>query len=401
MSVSTPLPGPVAVVHQSYRSSLPSGENVVVEREAALLRAAGAEVQLHLRSSDPLVTGPLPARWARRVQALAGLFYGRRQVAALAQELRGWGACAVHGHNLLPGWTPAVWEAARAAGLPLVQTLHNHRYLASATHLLAATGARLPRDPAEALHLRRLSPLHGGWLVDRIYRSALQRCWTRGAMDAVSAWIVHSGFHRDLLVAAGIPAQRIVVRLHALDHRGPVGAGPGDHVLFVGRLAAEKGLDTIAAAWRLGAPPLRIAGSGPAAAAVAGLAGVELLGTLPASQVAERLASARLLVLASRVYEGGGLPLVAVEALAAGTPVLAPDLGPLSGLIAGRGVGWCYPADDPAALASAVARAWDEAPALRARCRTVFAADHDPARATARLLAVYGALAAGRGVEGI
>lgn len=388
--------GAVAVVHQSYRSSLPSGENIAVERETALLRAAGVDVRLHLRSSDPLVSGPLALRWGRRLAALAGLFYGRARVAALARESASWGVRLVHAHNLLPGWTPALWEGARAAGLPVVQTLHNHRYLATATHLLGAAGSRRAGGPDERLHLRRLSPLHGGWLVDRAYRLALQRCWDRGAMDAVSAWVVHSGFHRELLVAAGIAPERIVVRLHALDHHGPVGDAPGDHALFVGRLAAEKGLDTIAAAWRDGGPPLRIIGSGPAASAVQSVPGLTLLGAQPGSRVAEELASARLLVVASRVYEGGGLPLVAVEALAAGTPVLAPGIGALPELIAGRGVGWCYRADDPAALAAAAARAWEEAPALRARCRAVFLADHHPATATERLLAAYRAVLAGR-----
>lgn len=394
--MSQPRIGTVAMVHQSYRSTLPSGENIAVERETALLRATGLEVQLHLRSSDPLVSGPLMRRWGRRLAALAGLFYGQARVASIARETASWGARVVHSHNLLPGWTPGLWEGARAAGLPVVQTLHNHRYLATATHLLGAQGARSARNPQEALHLRRLSPLHGGWLVDQAYRLALQRCWDRGAMDVVSAWIVHSGFHRDLLIAAGISPERIVVRLHALDHHGPVGDGPGDHALFVGRLAAEKGLDTIATAWRDGGPPLHIVGSGPAASAVQSVPGITMLGALPGPRVAEELATARLLVVASRVYEGGGLPLVAVEALAAGTPVLAPDLGALPELIAGRGVGWCYPADDPAALAAATARAWDEAPALRARCRTVFLADHDPALATARLLAVYRDVLAGR-----
>jgi glycosyltransferase involved in cell wall biosynthesis len=164
--------------------------------------------------------------------------------------------------------------------------------------------------------------------------------------------------------------------------------------LFVGRLKREKGLDLLAAAWPAGRP-LQIIGSGPESRLAQQLAGTGFRGPQPPAMVAEAMAQARFVVVCSRVYEGGGLPLVALEALAAGTPVLAPAIGALPDLIAGRGVGWCYPPDKPEALRAAILRAFDEAPTLRGRCLEIVARDHAQADWLAALRSVYQLLSPG------
>ena len=379
----------IVIAHNRYRSTQLSGENLAVDAEVAALQAAGVALVRLERHSDALVAaGPLTR--LRTGLALGGSATRR---AALRTELQALDADLVHAHNLFPLFGTDLWQAAHDLGIPLIQTVHNHRLFATATRLLGSWGARRPRDPAEAAHLQRLSPLHGGRLTDWFYQRGLTRAWTQGLPRLVSTWIVHSGFHRDLLVAAGLDPARIVVRLHALPGQRKVAAGDpaaGTAGLFVGRLKPEKGLDLLAAAWPREFP-LEIVGDGPEADLARRLAGERFRGALPPAQVASAMARARFLIVASRVYEGGGLPLVALEALAAGTPVLAPALGALPELIAERGVGWCFPPDDPAALTAAIRRAWAEAPDLRPRCQAVVERDHDPARWLAALQAVYAA----------
>ena len=86
---------------------------------------------------------------------------------------------------------------------------------------------------------------------------------------------------------------------------------------------------------------------------------------------------------------------MALEALAAGTPVLAPAIGALPDLIPGRGVGWCYAPDRPEALRAAILRAFDQAPSLRERCLEVVARDHAHADWLAALRAIYQLLSPG------
>jgi glycosyltransferase involved in cell wall biosynthesis len=82
---------------------------------------------------------------------------------------------------------------------------------------------------------------------------------------------------------------------------------------------------------------------------------VRTLGYLPDPDLVRLVAGAAALVLPS-VYEGFGLP--ALEALACGTPVVASDLPALREVLGDQAE--LVPADDPAALAAALARALDD-----------------------------------------
>jgi glycosyltransferase involved in cell wall biosynthesis len=124
----------------------------------------------------------------------------------------------------------------------------------------------------------------------------------------------------------------------------------------IGRLHEQKGWDVLCAA----APAIRAAvpeaalaviGHGPereALEAAAAEAGVRLLGWRP--DAGRDIAAFDVLVLPSR-YEG--LSLTAIEALAAGVPIVASDVPGLREAVGESGV--LVPPEDPAALAAAVA----------------------------------------------
>jgi glycosyltransferase involved in cell wall biosynthesis len=122
----------------------------------------------------------------------------------------------------------------------------------------------------------------------------------------------------------------------AVGHRAP----EDGLLLYVGRLADKKGVDVlIEALARLDGPRLEVVGDGPDRAALAQLAArlgvadrVEFRGKLAKSEVVAALARAQMAVIPSRVGAGGdmeGTPVVLCEAMAAGVPVVASDLGGL------------------------------------------------------------------------
>ena len=95
-------------------------------------------------------------------------------------------------------------------------------------------------------------------------------------------------------------------------------------------------------------------------------------------------------VLASVEREGGlmeGIPVALVEAMAAGTVVVATDSGSIGELVDGT-TGLLVPHSDPAALAAALARVAAEpslCAELRDAARTRVARDYDVAATTAAL----------------
>jgi len=155
---------------------------------------------------------------------------------------------------------------------------------------------------------------------------------------------------------------------------GIAGLEPG-YLLFVGRLRLRKGVEVLlhalAALRARGiAATLAIAGDGEHRAAVeravAALelgGAVELLGRCDAARIARLLAGARALVVPS-IYEG--MPLVVLEAMAAGVPVVASSVSGIPEVVVDGETGWLVTPEDPAALAAALAVALED-PAEAAR----------------------------------
>jgi glycosyltransferase involved in cell wall biosynthesis len=150
---------------------------------------------------------------------------------------------------------------------------------------------------------------------------------------------------------------------------------PG-YLLFVGRLRIRKGVEVLLEAFRelRGRVPgavLRIAGDGEHRAALERKAdglglgsAVTFLGTRDGSQVRALLAGAAALVVPS-IYEG--MPLVVLEAMERGVPVVASAVSGIPEVVVGGETGWLVPPEDLQALARALEEVLADAPEARRR----------------------------------
>jgi glycosyltransferase involved in cell wall biosynthesis len=136
--------------------------------------------------------------------------------------------------------------------------------------------------------------------------------------------------------------------------RAALGLSPGITVVaFVGRLSPEKAPEVLLRAVRGTGLTLLVAGEGPlrdVLEAEADAGQVRFLGFLP--DVASVLAAADVLALPSRTE---GLPMAALEAMAAGLPVVASAVGSLPEVLA-DGAGVLVPPGDVSALRRALER---------------------------------------------
>jgi glycosyltransferase involved in cell wall biosynthesis len=146
-----------------------------------------------------------------------------------------------------------------------------------------------------------------------------------------------------------------------------LGAAARPLVLAAGRLTAQKGLETLIEAaryWRdrVPVPLVAIAGTGPLAGALdarARAVGADVTFLGWRDDVSALLAAADVFVLPSR-WEGQ--PLILQEALRAGSPIVATDVGGVRDLTGSEGALLVQPGD-PAALAAAVLMLLDSPPA--------------------------------------
>ncbi len=205
------------------------------------------------------------------------------------------------------------------------------------------------------------------------------------------------GVHRSIVVPNGYDPTEFAN--HARFAR------PRPYVLGVGRLAPEKGFDVLVEAFaRLERTDhdLLLAGDGSARPALEELActrrvaeRVRFLGTTDRPTTVALLRSAAVVACPFRVE---GLPLVCVEALAAGSPVVASAINGIPEIVRDGETGLLVPPDDPAALAAALARVLhDPADALRLAARGQASVEHEYSwpMIVPRYLALCRAVAAG------
>jgi len=256
----------------------------------------------------------------------------------------------------------------------------------------AALGAALARRPLvvkltadEAYERARRRGLFAGDLdAFQRHRGGLRVALLRRARDLALRRAAHvfcpSAYLAGLAVSWGLPAERVSVLPNPApslpelpprqELRRRLGVD-GPTLVFAGRLTAAKALPVaFAALASTEGVCLLVAGDGPDRQALEleaerlGLAGrVRFLGAQPRERVLALFRAADAALLSS-AWEN--FPHTVVEALAAGTPVIATRVGGVPEVVHDGENGLLVPAGDPEALAAAIRRFLHE-PELRAR----------------------------------
>lgn len=324
----------VLQIHNRYRQ--PGGEDVVVDAERALLQSNGYEVIRFER------TNPGSAIPATAAMALAP--WNPSTAASLARLIEATRPSVAHVHNTWFSVSPSVISAAHRASVPTLMTIHNYR--------LSCINAQLLRDGQPCELCVGTHPWNG--VRYRCYRGsfasssaaaitiALNRrveTWKR----KVNLFLVLTHFMQQILKSTQISPERIVQVPNFAPDPGPRTSSPSqsETILFVGRLAPEKGIDVVIEAWKRSAPSglqLVVVGDGPLREVLESsrVPGVVFRGSVPADEVRKLMLASRAMVFPSVWYEGQ--PIVLLEALAAGLPVFGSALESISETIGEGGV---------------------------------------------------------------
>lgn len=302
--------------------------------EADVLQRAGYDVALIARHTDEEAARPLHA-----LRAATTVLSGHGPDPT--EDLRGFRPDIVHVHNLFPNFGRS-WV--RHIDVSIVCTLHNYRPLC-ANGLLYRDGGVCTLCPDGA---RWSGVQHACYRGSRLASLPLAWANRRGPtadplLARADRVIVLSELQREIYASAGLPTGRMLVWPNFL----PDSLDPGDSTtattregwLFVGRLSVEKGVLELVRDWPA-STLLRVAGSGPLERELHVAARgkrVQFLGNVDRPKVLGLLRESVGLVFSSRWFEG--FPLVYLEALAAGTPVLAFEPSVVARLVVADGTG--------------------------------------------------------------
>ncbi len=366
----------VAVERFSVR---PPGAQIVdpadaAERPRTRSLLAGGKLRLLLALAAAAVTNPVRfVRAARAAWRMGGAARTRvrhavylAEACLLARWLRDCGAEHLHAHF---GTNPAaVARMARLLGGPPYSfTVHGPEEF----------------DRPDALSLR-----------DKVADAAFVVAVSSFGRSQLFRWCRYDDWHKVKVVRCGVDAGFLA--------NGPLGTPDNNRVVCVGRLAEQKGqLVLIEAAARLAADgtpfELALAGDGPMRAEIEAAVRehglerhVRITGWLSNDAVRGEMAAARLVVLPSFAE---GLPVVLMEALALGRPVVTTFVAGIPELVKGGENGWLVPAGDPVALAAALDRGLrtppDRLDAMGRVGAAAVAAAHDAALEAAKLAKLF------------
>ena len=353
----------ILLLHNRYR--VRGGEERAVEDLAWLIPAhLGEDVTVLERDSATTSTA----------RAGLGLVGGGWAPGRVAEAVERTGARVVHAHNLNPSFGWRALAAARAAGARVVLHLHNYR-------LVCAVGTCFTQgQDCVRCHGRDTRPgvrlnCRGGSRAESLAYGAGLALWQQRLAEQVDAFVVPSAFALARLEQLGAPvADRAHVVSSVQRSFAPRSrAAAGTYALAAGRLSPEKGFaDAIAACTRAGLP-LVIAGEGPQSDELRRLArggDVSFRGQVSREELERLRGGAAVAIVPSRYAEI--LPLAALEAMAAGLPVVAARAGGLTEAVPAEGL---YPPGDVAALGDRLTALWADGDAgeralAAARART-------------------------------
>ena len=291
---------------------------------------------------------------------------------AIHRRVRTFSPDVVHYHNV----TNELSTSVLGTGVASVLTVHDPRVL----------GRRFGMDESAPW-----------WDPGALLRSAKDR-WARMRLRrGVDATIVPNASLAEDARRTGLPA------VHHIENLTPVvGSGPlGSDVIFVGALSPHKGPQILLEAWGHAAPRcpgavLRIVGDGPLrsgltaqAAALGPEVDVELVGAVSPDDVPGLLRSAAVVVVPSLGAEN--CPMVVLEAMAAGRPVVVSDWPGVDDVV-DDDVGVVVPRGDVPALTDALVGLLGDGPRrerLGAAARTRATERWAPTAVVPRILDVY------------
>ncbi len=355
----------------------------------------------------PLYTIPsglTNATWERatsseRLTAFVHGIYHRGAAATVTKAIAEFRPDVVHCQNLFYQVSPSAIHAARKAGVPVVQTLHDYQPVC-ANNVLHARG-----HICEACRRRRFHSI----LINRCYNDSAS-----ASILAFSAKVAHtalglypggvqrfispSEFLKAKIESFDIPMAPIEHVNNFLDPSNYEPAfEPGEYLLFFGQLLKHKGVYTLldALSTMRHKTPAVIVGTGPEEAgleraiAERGLSSVRLAGYKKGEELFEIVRRARMVVVPSEWYENQ--PYAVLESMALGKPVIGAAIGGIPELI-DETTGMLFAPGDAADLAAKADSVVDDDGRLRAMghaaLRRVLEC-HDPHGHVTRLRAVY------------
>jgi glycosyltransferase involved in cell wall biosynthesis len=245
-----------------------------------------------------------------------------------------------HVQNIHHHITPSIFYVLKRHKIPMVWTLHDYTVMCPNTSFLSH-GKICEKCKTRKYYWPALTRCKKNSLSASTM-AALETIFHRlmGVNKQIDMFIAPSEFLKNKLIEYGFDGDKIVC-LRNFNNIGPCEkeGDASDYYLYIGRLAAEKGVKTlIDAAARVNKGKLRIVGDGPLKEEMVAYARsrdtngrIEFLGHKTHEEVITLLKRCQFVVIPSEWYEN--FPFAILETFACGKPVIGSNTGGIPELI--------------------------------------------------------------------
>ncbi len=346
----------ILLVHNYYQ--IPGGEDTVLRNEKKMLEEQGHKVILYTRDNSEIHS----FSWFRKLTLCVAAIFNFRTYKDIKSLIKEQKIDIVHVHNTLSLISPSVYYAVKNMGIPIVQTIHNFRFLCP-----AGTFYREKNICEECVKKGLVCAVKY-----RCYKNSF--LYTLGSVMCLKIhrktgiygklfYICLTEFNKEkLLYLTQIDKEHVFVKPNYVEPGWmPDIEARENQYIFVGRLDEMKGIVFLLQAWKkMGtqAPQLAIYGTGPMERWCKDyieknrLSHVEMKGCVSNHQMREIIATCKALIFPTQWYEG--MPMCVIEAFASGTPVIGSNIGNTANMIIEGVTGYKFDGRTPESLTEAM-----------------------------------------------
>lgn len=353
----------VLIVHNYYQ--IPGGEDTVVENEKNLLLDNGHEVVMYTRHNDEIKRKGLINKLILPLESIFSL----KTYNDIKKIIKSENIDIIHVHNTLPLISTSVYYVAKRYNIPIVQTVHNFRFL--------CPGATFTRDGhiCEECLIKGLkcSIKNKCYRNSRIQTGVLAfNLWINrkiGTYKKVNAYIALTEFNKKKLSKL-INFNKIYVKpnfMKSISYEND--SIDKKYFMYLGRIDELKGIKLLLDSWEEIDDKLIIVGKGPEENYLKEyiknkkITNIEYLGFKNRKDVLNLLKESKALIVPSQCYEG--FPMTIVESFSMGVPVIAGDIGNLGVIIKNNVNGCLFKYDDFSDLRKVINKVKDNSKILR------------------------------------
>ncbi len=338
----------ILMIHNKYQQK--GGEDFVFENEFNLLQKYGHTVDILIFDNNQIKSA---------IDKLKiGLFsiYNPESIKILENKINSFKPDIIHVHNFFPIASPSIFFITKKFNIPVVVTLHNYR-------LICPNALLFRKGNVCEKCIIKVFPYLG--IIHKCYRDSFIQTLSLSLVTSIHRYIKtwHSkvdkfitltNFQKNKFLSSSIniPKEKFVVKPNFSEDFGEGYQDRENCFLYVGRLSQEKGILTMLKAFEGTDFSLIIIGEGDLRNEVIRYSeenkNIKYLGFKSKNEIINFMKKSKALIFPSEWYEG--FPMVLVESLSTGTPIITSNIGSQAEIVKDKHLGMHFTIGDFADL---------------------------------------------------